>query len=126
MAMEVDDEAATDKRRPDGDVLQQREEQQAEEATNQARARLPPAQDQIDKHATLMNEQEVVQWANQLQTQGELGNTEEAWSQARHEHPHPDLESDAGGSVGSRDYPGAALERFEPGAQTFPKLRGQG
>ena len=34
-------------------------------------------------------------------------------------------ESDAG-SVGSRDYPGAALERFEPGAQTFPTMRHQG
>ena len=37
----------------------------------------------------------------------------------------PEVESDAG-SVGSRDYPGAALERFEPEAQTFPTIRHQG
>ena len=61
-------------------------------------------------------------WEN---TRRRTNDQAEAWSQAKHEHPHPDVESDAG-SVGSRDYPGAALERFEPKAQTFPTLRGQG
>ena len=131
MAMDVDDEAATDKRRQDGAMVKQREEQQAEEANFQARARLPPSQDQTDSgHAKYMSEQEVVKCANQFQAQGELGNTvrrnstsnqEEAWSQARHEHPHPDHASESGGSMDSRDYPGAALDRFEPGAQTFPQ-----
>jgi hypothetical protein len=47
---------------------------------------------------------------------------------AHHEHKHPnDKESvSEDGSVDSIAYPGAALYRFEPGAQTFPQLKGQG
>jgi hypothetical protein len=110
----------------------QREERQAAIAAFHGESRLSPSEDQTDKQSPLMHGKEVEQWADQFQAHGELGNTRrrtndqaEAWSQAKHEHPHPDVESDAG-SVGSRDYPGAALERFEPKAQTFPTLRRQG
>jgi hypothetical protein len=107
-------------------------EKQATTAAFQGESRVSPSQDQTDTQSPLTHGKEKEQWADQSHAHGELGNTQrrtndqaEAWSQAKHEHQHPETESDAG-SVGSRDYPGAALERFEPGAQTFPTMRHQG
>jgi hypothetical protein len=109
-----------------------REKQQATTAAFQGESRVSSSQDQTNTQSPLTQGKDKEQWANQSHAHGELGNTQrrtndqaEAWSQAKHEHQHPETESDAG-SVGSRDYPGAALERFEPGAQTFPTMRHQG
>ena len=113
-----------------GNVVQGKE--QATTAAFQGESRVSPSQAQTDTQSPFTQVKDKDQWADQSPHTENWRNTlwrtndqAEAWSQAKHEQQHPDFESDAE-SVGSRDYPGAALARFEPKAQTFPNIRHQG
>ena len=142
MEMEVDEKAAQARKMQDRETVKWMDAHQAEEAHIQAGAGAPSSHSQqaaggSKKH---MSDEAVVKWADEFQVReaqqrindgDQVGtsknNPKEPWLKAKHEHKHPDneLESEAG-SVDARAYPGATLDRFAPGAQTFAQLRGQG